>query len=125
MTNEPSDDMQEEQQMQESAETKNNEYGVSYVKEEKKIAIDERALEIKNISDDKRVIGTERVFKLLRSKELDKLFLTQNVPKDIKQEIEHLASLCGTDVTQLNNTNAELGIICRKPFPISVLGVKK
>lgn len=103
----------------------NEGYGISYVKEEKSVAVDEHALEIKDLPDSKRIIGTERVFKLLRDRSLAKVFMTSNTPEEIRLEIKHLAALSDTPIVSLGSTNAELGLICRKPFPISVLGARR
>jgi ribosomal protein L30E len=45
------------------------------------------------------------------------------VQADVEQEIAHLASLCKADVVRLDVPNTELGVICKKPFSIMVLGV--
>lgn len=73
------------------------------------------------IKNDKVVIGTERVMKGIRSKTVSKVFLSNNVPSDIKEDIEHFAGIEGIPVDELSITNEELGVVCKKKFQISVL----
>lgn len=72
----------------------------------------------------KAVIGTNRVIKQLKLGKLEKVFLTSNTSKDIKESIKYYAKLSKTKVIQLKQPNEELGTICKKPFAISVLGIK-
>ena len=69
----------------------------------------------------KAVIGTEKTIKLLRAGKLKKIYLTANCPDEVKGDISHLAKLGKTDIEQLSIPNDELGVICKKPFAISVL----
>jgi ribosomal protein L30E len=82
-------------------------------------------MEIKNLSDDKKIIGTNEVLNLLKKKQIRKIFLTKNTPKFILAQIIHIAKLTDAQLVYLKHTNNELGIVCRKPFGISVLGVLK
>lgn len=101
------------------------EYNFTYKKEAKEKSVDYTAVEIRNIPEEKRVIGTKRVFKLLRRGELAAIYVTKNAPNSIKAQLEHLASLADININELDKENDELGIICRKPFSISILGVFK
>jgi large subunit ribosomal protein L30e len=53
-----------------------------------------------------------------------KLFvLARNTPSDIKDDVERYAKLSNIPVLVFNGTTMELGSVCGKPFPISVLSI--
>jgi large subunit ribosomal protein L30e len=82
--------------------------------------------EIKSLlKTDKLVIGTEKVMKALSAGKLAKVYLSSNCPVEITDKVAHYAALNSTDVTKLDIPNDELGIVCRKMFHISVLGICK
>ena len=82
-------------------------------------------VEIKNaLKAKKAIIGTGRVVKQLKLGKLEKIFLTSNTPDDVKETIKRYSKLNKTKIVQLKQPNEELGTICKKPFAISVLGIK-
>jgi len=72
----------------------------------------------------KAVIGTGQTIKQLKLGKLEKVFLTSNTPKEVKETIKYYSKLSKAKVIQLKQPNEELGTICKKPFAISVLGIK-
>jgi len=79
----------------------------------------------KAVDEKKAVIGVERVVKGLKRDEIKEVYLSSNCPLDIEKEIKYLAKLSECKVSKLKKTNEELGMFCRKPFFIAVLGIKK
>ena len=71
----------------------------------------------------KAVIGKESVLKQLKNKKLTKVYLASNCPGQLKSDLEHYAKLAGTKLIALNQDNEELGILCKKNFFVSVLGI--
>ena len=71
------------------------------------------------------IIGTQRTVKSLRLGKIDKVLLSSNCPARIEQDINYYAGLSGAELHKLSYPNDELGIICKKPFSISVLAVVK
>ncbi len=71
----------------------------------------------------KLVIGTDLVIKKLQLGKLEKVYLTINSPEEVKESVKHYANLVKTDVIELKLDNEELGVLCKKNFFISVLGV--
>ena len=63
--------------------------------------------------------GVEVTLKKLRKGELRKIYLSTNC-KD-KETIHSLAKKTGIQVVELQENNAEIGVICKKPFSISAL----
>jgi len=71
------------------------------------------------------VIGTDRALKALKKKELAKIFLASNAAESLVKDIEYYAPMSGVEVEKLSIPNDELGIVCKKPFSISAIGMKK
>lgn len=71
------------------------------------------------------VTGTDRTMKALRNNELVKVFLANNAPESLVRDVEHYASISKIKVEKLSIPNDELGTVCKKPFSIVVIGMKK
>lgn len=78
-----------------------------------------------SIAKKKAVIGTKRTLIYLRTGKLDKVFVTVNCPASVQEDIKTYAPLAACDVHELKYTNEELGVLCKKPFSISVVGLLK
>ena len=82
--------------------------------------------EIRNaLESNKLVIGTEVSIKELKKGSLAKVYLSSNCPKDIKGDLEYYAPLAETEIVNLIIPNDELGVVCKKPFAVSILGLLK
>ena len=79
----------------------------------------------KAIKEKKIIIGTDRTIKALKLGKAEKVFLTSNCPEGVKEDIEHYGRLGNVKIIKLKQPNDELGTLCKKPFPISVLSFKK
>jgi large subunit ribosomal protein L30e len=93
----------------------------------KKIIINKDVEEIKKfLETDKLILGTERVVKELKKGTLLKVFLSSNCPKEVMEDIAHYSSIAASvEVINLLVPNDELGVVCKKPFAVSVLGLLK
>ena len=78
----------------------------------------------KAIKEEKAVIGTKSIIKELKLGKLSKVYVTINCPKNIKEDVKRYADISGAEVIEINQPNDELGILCKKPFSISLLGIK-
>tara|TARA_Y100000031_G_C8002948_1_gene284456 strand:- start:185 stop:439 length:255 start_codon:yes stop_codon:yes gene_type:complete len=78
----------------------------------------------KLLKDDKLFIGTEQTMKNVKLGNVKKVFVTSNCPQDILDDIKHYADMGKVEVVSLDVPNDELGVVCKKPFSISILGVK-
>ena len=78
----------------------------------------------KLLGSDKLVIGTDRCMKLLRAGELTRVMLASNCHQATAEDIKHYSKLAGTEIVELDVPNEELGVFCKKPFSISVLGIR-
>ncbi len=75
----------------------------------------------KAVKEEKLVFGTDRTLKMIRKSNAKKVFISSNCPKQVRDDIKHYASIAEIEVNELKEPNEELGIICKKPFSISVL----
>jgi len=71
------------------------------------------------------VFGVATVTKLLRDGKLTNVFLASNYPVPATTQMEQIANLVEIKVEKVKHNNEEIGALCRKPFPISIVGVKK
>lgn len=76
------------------------------------------------IKDDRIIIGTNSVLKLAKANELNEIYLAANCPDKIKNKIELLSKLSKISAIILKESNEELAALCKKPFLVSVVGVK-
>jgi len=70
------------------------------------------------------VIGTSKTVKMLKQGKLRKVFISSNCPEPLASEIRHYAQMADVPVVRSSRTNEDLGTFCKKPFSISVLGIK-
>ncbi len=71
------------------------------------------------------VIGTERSVKNLRLGRVEKIMVSSNCPAKVEKNIGYYANLTGAEFHKLEYPNDELGVLCKKPFYISVLALVK
>jgi len=79
----------------------------------------------KSLEKGEVVIGIKNTLALLRNNKLASVYITNNCPKDIQDDIHYYADINGTKVFPLSITNEDLGTICKKQFPIAVLSVRR
>jgi len=73
----------------------------------------------------KVIIGTDRVIKNIRLGKISKVYLSSNCKESVESDISHYGKLGDIKVIKLSLSNEELGVLCKKPFSISVLGLVK
>ena len=71
------------------------------------------------------IIGTKKTLKSLRLGKVEKVLVSSNCPARVEKNISYYAGLSQSEFHKLEYPNDELGIICKKPFSISVLAVVK
>ncbi len=87
---------------------------------------DKNISEIRKLLKEKKVIvGTQRTIKDLKLGKTGKIYLSSNCSEKTLDTISHYAKLTKTPITKLRYPNDELGILCKKPYSISVLSVPK
>ncbi len=83
-----------------------------------------RELKLK-VQDQKIVVGGERVLKFLHEKDFERVYIAKNCPAKLRSDVLHYAHLTQTPIVELEQTNEELGIFCKKNFFVSVLGTRR
>jgi ribosomal protein L30E len=78
----------------------------------------------KLLGSDKLVIGAERVCKLLRDGKLARVLVASNCDGSVLDDVTRYAGLAGTELVRLEVDNEELGVYCKKPFNIMLLGIR-
>ncbi len=82
--------------------------------------------EIKNSLKGRRlVLGASVAVKSLKRGSLAKVFLSSNCPESLKKDIAYYCGISGCPVETLDVQNDELGVVCKKLFPVSVVGLLK
>lgn len=71
------------------------------------------------IKENKIIIGTERTIKESKKGKPKEVFIAKNCPEDIKKQLKHYCNISKITFTELEETNEELGILCKKPFSIN------
>ena len=71
----------------------------------------------------KLVFGSERNLKLLKNDRLKRVYMASNCKDDVKKNIRHYGN--DVEIVELNTANIEVGVVCKKPFSISVIGLIK
>ncbi len=74
-------------------------------------------------NSEKLVFGTERNLKLLKNDRLKAIYVASNCLDSVKDGINYYGN--ETEVIDLEVTNKEIGIVCKKPFSVSVIGLTK
>jgi ribosomal protein L30E len=76
------------------------------------------------IKDKKKLIFSKtETLRLLKENKLAEVFLAANF-NDIAQ-FQRIADINGTKINVIKQNNDELGALCRKPYAIAVIGLKK
>lgn len=74
--------------------------------------------------ENKLIIGTEETLKKLKQGKVSKVYLSSNVDKETEESIDYYCKVFNVEVQKLTQNNEEIGVMCRKPFNISVLSVQ-
>jgi len=75
------------------------------------------------IQEKKVVIGAESVLKGLKSQKVQKVYLAKNCPAKLHEDVKYYARVAEIPVVEMNYTNEELGVFCKKNFFVSVLAI--
>ncbi|MGE0792930.1 MAG: ribosomal L7Ae/L30e/S12e/Gadd45 family protein [Candidatus Woesearchaeota archaeon] len=82
--------------------------------------------EIKKLLDsDKLIIGLKRTLKNLKKSKVEKVFLAKDCPEGFEEDIEYYGKFADLKIEKLDMACDDLGLFCKKPFPITVIGVLK
>ncbi len=92
----------------------------------KKEIADKNIKEIKKLLKSKElVIGFERTVKNLRNGSVKKVFVASNCSEKAREDVERYCSIGKVEFVELDYPNEEVGVVCKKPFSISVISILK
>jgi ribosomal protein L30E len=77
------------------------------------------------IEKKKIAIGLDSVIDGIRKKKLSKIVVAKNAPEEIKERLFFYSELGNVPVDVFSEDNTQLGILCKRSFGISVLGIIK
>ena len=77
------------------------------------------------VKADNVVIGYKKSSEYIKNNSPKMVVIAANIEDKKRRELEHDARLSGIKIETFEGSSKELGVICGKPFPISVLVIKK
>ena len=77
------------------------------------------------LKEGKVVIGFKSVIKILKKEKPKMIVLANNIPEENKNVIIHNTQISNVEIKEYKSDSMNLGLVCGKPFPISVLAIKK
>ncbi len=78
----------------------------------------------KLIEEKKVTIGTAATAKALRLGQLKRVVIAANAAAATRDSLQRGCTTTGVAVDELSVPNDQLGTMCKKPFAISVLGIR-
>mgnify|MGYP001567952637 CR=1 FL=1 len=66
------------------------------------------------------ILGADETLKEVRAGRLKKVFISSTPPKDVVSLLERH----GVEVVQTGVSSADLGVACKKPFGVAIVGVR-
>ena len=79
----------------------------------------------KLLVDKKLVIGRDLTIKRLREKKLARIMIAVNAAEATRESLHRFCKLGNIECVDTKYLANEIGVMCKKPFSISVIGVLK
>jgi large subunit ribosomal protein L30e len=76
------------------------------------------------IKSKKIVIGYRNTVRFIKLNSPKLIVVAENIPRKMKEEIEHNSKVSNIKIETFSGTSKELGVVCGKQFPISALAIK-
>lgn len=70
------------------------------------------------------VVGYREVMKILKTGKVELVVVSNNMPPNMKNDIEHNAKMSDVRMEIFVGSSKDLGIVCGKPFSVTVLAIK-
>jgi large subunit ribosomal protein L30e len=65
--------------------------------------------------------GLRETLKKVKTKKVDTVFVAKDCPEDLRQDLTSNAKISGVNIIELDISSQEIGAVCKKPFPVTVL----
>lgn len=79
----------------------------------------------KLIEEKKVTIGTAATTRALKADGIKRVVVASNASAATQEAVKRYTSVTNVAIDELSVPNDQLGTMCKKPFAISVLGIKK
>ena len=76
----------------------------------------------KRLKTDTPIIGTNKVLSGLRKNEIKDIYYASSVSKETLGDLQHYQQIADVTLHAVPLPAVEVGILCKKPFGITVLG---
>jgi large subunit ribosomal protein L30e len=77
------------------------------------------------IKEDKAILGYNRVIKSIKTQKPKVIIYANNIPKSKLENIIYNTNLAKIETMKYENDGMNLGLVCGKPFSVSVLAIKR
>jgi len=76
------------------------------------------------IKSKKIIMGYRKTVGFIKLNSPKLIVVAKNIPKEMREEIEHNSKVSNIKIETFDGTSKELGVVCGKQFPISTLVIK-
>ena len=77
------------------------------------------------VKQDKILLGYKTVLKSLKTGHPELIIYAKNLPEGKKNIVKHNAKISKVEIKEYPNDAVNLGLVCGKPFPVSILAIKR
>lgn len=77
----------------------------------------------KSIESNNVVFGLKETVKNVKLGNVSTVYISSNLPDTAKNDLMRYCKISKFKIVSLGDSNEELGVICKKPFSVSVLSV--
>jgi large subunit ribosomal protein L30e len=78
-----------------------------------------------SLKSNKAILGSDEILKSLKQGNIRKVLVSSNSKEDLKRDLEYYKSISNFEIVSVKYNSEELGIICKKPFTVSIIGFLK
>lgn len=72
----------------------------------------------------KAILGYRESIKFIKLDEPKLVVVAKNIPENMKKEVEHNAKVSKLRMEIFEGSSKDLGVICGKPYPVSIVVIK-
>jgi len=76
------------------------------------------------LKSQKAILGYRQSIKFIKADEPKLIVIAKNIPESMKKEIEHNVKVSDAKMEIFNGSSRDLGVICGKPYPVSIVVIK-
>jgi len=72
----------------------------------------------------KAILGYRQSIKFIKLDEPKMIVVAKNIPENMRKEVEHNAKVSNSKLQVFEGSSKDLGVICGKPYPVSIIVIK-